>query len=113
MVERTRAELHRAVDGGGSRAHHAQVALGDGPVRQRLESAILVLAELRGPDGSTCPSDAARAVGGGEWRKLMDETRAIARELARSGNVHITQRGNIVDPDSAWRGPIRIRTAGR
>lgn len=89
------------------------MALGDGPVGQRLESAILALAELRGPDSSTCPSDAARAVGGEQWRELMDEARAIARELAKSGRVEITQRGDVLDPATVWRGPIRIRTVGR
>lgn len=109
MVDRMRAELGRAVDEARPEAPYAQTALGDGPVGQRLESAILALAELRGPDSSTCPSDAARAVGGEQWRELMDEARAIARELAKSGRVEITQRGNVLDPATAWRGPIRIR----
>lgn len=113
MAERLRAELRRAVDDGGARAHNAEIALGNGPIEQRLKSAILALAELRGPDSSTCPSDAARAVGGESWREVMDEARGIARELARCGSVQITQRGNVLKPDSAWRGPIRIRTAGR
>ncbi len=86
--------------------------LGDGPTRQRLKSAILALAEQRGPHSSTCPSDAARAIGGENWRELMAEARGIARELAKAGCVQITQRGNVVDPDNAWRGPVRIRTAG-
>ena len=80
-------------------------------IRDRLESAMLALAELRGPDSSTCPSDAARAIGGENWRELMDEARRIARELAKSGQVEITQRGEVLDPDTAWRGPVRIRTA--
>ncbi|OBJ53133.1 S-adenosylmethionine tRNA ribosyltransferase [Mycobacterium sp. 1423905.2] len=84
--------------------------MNDGPVGPRLRSAILALARHRGPDSSTCPSDAARAVGGEDWRALMDEAREIARELARSGAVEITQRGAVVDPDATWRGPIRIRT---
>lgn len=109
MVDRMRAELGRAVDEARPEAPYAQTALGDGPVGQRLESAILALAELRGPDSSTCPSDAARAVGGKQWRELMDEARAIARELAKSGRVEITQRGNVLDPATEWRGPIRIR----
>ena len=105
-----RAELGRVLSGGGRGADHAEVALGDGPVRQRLESSILALAEHRGPRSSICPSDAARAVGGDDWRELMDDARAAARWLARSGDVEITQRGNVVDPDGDWSGPIRIRT---
>ncbi|OBH57000.1 S-adenosylmethionine tRNA ribosyltransferase [Mycobacterium sp. E2479] len=80
-------------------------------MRQRLESSIRALAEHRGPRSSICPSDAARAVGGDNWRGLMDEAREAARRLARSGDVKITQRGKVVDPDGEWSGPIRIRTA--
>ncbi|WP_231127150.1 DUF3253 domain-containing protein [Mycobacterium colombiense] len=83
------------------------------PMRQRLESLIRALAEQRGPRSSICPSDAARAVGGDDWRELMDDARAAARRLARSGDVEITQRGKVVDPDADWSGPIRIRTTGR
>ncbi|KKC05265.1 DUF3253 domain-containing protein [Mycobacterium nebraskense] len=64
-------------------------------MRQRLESSIRALAEHRGPRSSICLSDAARDV---------------ARRLAQSGAVEITQRGTVVDPDSDWTGPIRIRT---
>ncbi|MBX9980248.1 MAG: DUF3253 domain-containing protein [Mycobacterium gordonae] len=111
VAQKLRAELSRAVAARRPSSHHAEIALADGPSGQRLESAMLALAELRGPDSSTCPSDAARAVGGGNWRELMDEARRIARELAKSGQVEITQRGEVLDPDTAWRGPVRIRTA--
>ncbi len=75
-----------------------------------LRRAILSLTRERGPDKTICPSDAARAVGGEGWRDLMDQARDIARDLARSGDVEITQRGEVLDPDGTWRGPIRIRT---
>ncbi|WP_245843188.1 DUF3253 domain-containing protein [Mycolicibacterium vulneris] len=110
--ERLRAELGRVLDGGGRGADHAETALGDGPMMQRLESSILALAEHRGPRSSICPSDAARAVGGDDWRELMDDARAAARRLARSGDVEITRRGEAVDPDGDWGGAIRIRTTG-
>ena len=77
----------------------------------KLRTAILELARRRGPSSSICPSDAARAVGGDDWRALMDEARDIARSLARDGEVVITQGGEVVDPDADWRGPIRIRTS--
>lgn len=80
---------------------------------QRLEAAILDLAGERGPDKTICPSDAARAVGGEDWRALMDDARDIARALARSGQVEITQKGEVVDPDTDWRGPVRIRIVRR
>ncbi|MGY4654013.1 DUF3253 domain-containing protein [Mycobacterium sp. URHB0021] len=76
---------------------------------QRLRDAILVLARERGPSKTICPSDAARAVGGERWRDLMDDARDIARKLAREGEVEISQKGEVVDPDATWRGPIRIR----
>lgn len=76
---------------------------------QRLKDAIRDLAGQRGPTKSICPSDAARAVGGDEWPDLMDAARDAARELARAGEVEITQKGEVLDPDATWRGPIRIR----
>jgi Protein of unknown function (DUF3253) len=78
-------------------------------VNEKLRDAILVMARERGPGKTICPSDAARAVGGKNWRDLMDEARDIARELAKAGEVEVTQRGEVVDPDATWRGPIRIR----
>jgi hypothetical protein len=69
----------------------------------------LDLARQRGPSSSICPSDAARAVGGDDWRELMDQARDIARTLAKDGQVVVTQGGNELDPDATWRGPIRIR----
>ena len=76
----------------------------------KLRDAILRLSRERGPDKTICPSDAARAVGGDDWRDLMDEARDIARELAKAGDVEITQKGEVLDPDATWRGPIRIRS---
>ena len=48
-------------------------------------------------------------VGGDDWRDLMDDARDLARDLARSGDVEISQKGEVLDPDATWRGPIRIR----
>jgi uncharacterized protein DUF3253 len=76
---------------------------------EKLRATILDLARQRGPSSSICPSDAARAVGGEHWRELMDQARDVARDLARAGEVEITQKGSVLDPDAAWRGPIRIR----
>jgi len=78
-------------------------------VNDKLRAAILDLARERGPAKTICPSDAARAVGGDGWRDLMDQARDIARDLARAGDVEITQHGEVLDPDANWRGPIRIR----
>jgi len=78
-------------------------------VNHDLRAAILSLARERGPDKTICPSDAARAVGGQQWRDLMDDARTEARALARRGEVEISQRGEVLDPDAQWRGPVRIR----
>ncbi|MEZ0358866.1 S-adenosylmethionine tRNA ribosyltransferase [Mycobacterium sp. ENV421] len=74
----------------------------------RLRAAILSMTAERAPR-TICPSDAARAVDAEHWRELMDTTRDVARELARSGDVVVTQKDEELDPDAEWRGPIRIR----
>ena len=97
--------------GAGPAARAARSALGDGPAASRLRAAILALAHHRGPRSSICPSDAARAVGGHDWRELTSQSRSIAFALARESDVEITQRGAVVDPDQPSRGPIRIRVS--
>jgi hypothetical protein len=58
---------------------------------------------------SICPSDVARVVGGaGErWRAAMPAVRSTIAELAAAGTVIVTQKGHVVDIESA-RGPVRI-----
>lgn len=80
------------------------------PVDRDLESAILDLLDHRADGATICPSEAARAVGGDDWRGLMEPSRAAARRLQADGRVVISQRGRPVDPSTA-RGPIRIRRA--
>ncbi len=111
MGDQLRRELTAIADGTGRYADVARTALGDAAVGTRLEAAIRALAGHRGSRSSTCPSDAARAVGGEDWLALMDDARDTARSLARAGLVQITQRGAVLDPDADWRGPVRIRTA--
>jgi hypothetical protein len=110
VSDQLRAELRRAVADGGPAAPHAERALGGGPAAERLEDAVRALALHRGPDSSTCPSDAARAVGGESWRDLMPQAREVARHLAKAGDVEITQRGTVLDADGDWSGAIRIRS---
>jgi hypothetical protein len=110
---RPRTELARLAGEGGSAAAAAQLALGDGPVASRLQAAILALAQHRAPTGSICPSDAARAVGGDNWRELTSQSREIAIGLGRAGDVQILQGGVVRDPHRSIRGPIRIRAAGQ
>lgn len=75
-----------------------------------LESAILGLLGSRSGDDSICPSEAARVVGGEDWRELMEPARRAARRLVTTRKVEITQKGRVVDPSTA-KGPIRIRRA--
>lgn len=75
-----------------------------------LERSITDLLASRAATATVCPSEAARAVGGEDWRKLMEPARAAARRLVAAGEVEITQQGQVVDPSTA-KGPIRIRRA--
>jgi hypothetical protein len=84
------SELTRVADGAGPAAGAARTALGGGAAATRLRAAILALAQHRGPNSSICPSDAARAVGGHDWRELTAQSRSIAFALARDGDVEIT-----------------------
>lgn len=81
-----------------------------GPVDRALEEAITGLLATRARDASICPSEAARAVGGDDWRPLMERARRAARRLVAAGEVEICQGGRVVDPSTA-RGPIRVRRA--
>jgi hypothetical protein len=102
--------------------HAAKVALGErgepwweepseAGRRERLAATVLTLAGHRAPTKTICPSDAARAVGGADWRALVPVVREVARQLARERRVQVTQRGEPLDPDAAWKGPVRIRLA--
>jgi hypothetical protein len=77
-------------------------------VDRELESTILGLLAGRAVSATACPSEAARAVGGDEWRDLMEPARRAARRLVARGEIDITQGGSVVDPSTA-RGPIRLR----
>lgn len=72
---------------------------------EELEATILSLLAATPTIG---PSDAARAVGGDDWRSFLEPARRAARRLVDSGQVQITQGGAAVDPSTA-KGAIRIR----
>ena len=80
------------------------------PVDEKLTASIRELLDARAASATICPSEAARAVGGEDWRDLMEPARRAARRLVAAGEVEITQRGQVVDPSTA-KGPIRIRKA--
>ena len=72
-----------------------------------LESAILDLLRARRNGATICPSEAARAVGGTEWRQMMQPVRDAAWRLVDAGRVIILQAGRPVKRSQA-RGPIRV-----
>ena len=77
--------------------------------RERLAATIRTLLRQRG-DGTICPSDAARAVGGDHWRDLMDTARQVAFDLREDRVVDVLRRGEVVAGTDV-RGPIRIAAA--
>ncbi|PPG38045.1 DUF3253 domain-containing protein [Pseudoclavibacter sp. RFBA6] len=79
-----------------------------GRAGDELERVILDLLDNRAKGATICPSEAARAVGGDEWRDDMDAARAAAQRLVDAGEVDITQGGEVIDGATA-KGPIRIR----
>lgn len=75
-----------------------------------LETSMLALVAERGPDKTICPSDVARAVGGGhpdQWGPLMQPIRRIAVRLAHEGRVVVYRKGKPVDPDG-FKGVYRL-----
>ncbi len=77
-------------------------------VDANLDQALIELLAERGAGKTVCPSEVARAVGGEQWRELMEPARAAARRAVARGDAEITQQGRVVDPSTA-KGPIRIR----
>jgi hypothetical protein len=80
-----------------------------------LEASILALLEQRDAGKTICVSEAARDVHSDAddpegWRELMEPAREAARRLVASGQVVVTQGGQVVDPATA-KGPIRVRRA--
>ena len=73
-------------------------------------STILRLVAERGPDKTICPSEAARVIGGAEWREAMPVIHAAAKALAEEGAVELRQGGKPCGTDAIV-GPYRI--AGR
>ena len=76
--------------------------------RQTLEEAILALLAERQEGKTICPSEAARAVGGPNWRDQMPLAREAAAALSAEGRIDVLQKGRPVNALEA-RGPIRLR----
>ncbi|MCU1536471.1 MAG: hypothetical protein JWP82_822 [Humibacillus sp.] len=74
----------------------------------KLQDTLESMLDTRAASASVCPSEAAREVGGEDWRDLMEPARMAARRLVAAGTAQITQGGQVIDPDHA-KGPIRVR----
>lgn len=132
IPDRLRAELvaelmaaRRAVQSEGDAARHrvqdAKLALGERgepwweeptPAGRAARVAAAFRALLRHrPDGTVCPSEVARIVGGDRWRTLSAGVRDLAWDLADSGALRVMQKGEPV-PRGA-RGPIRVGRGAR
>lgn len=78
---------------------------------EEIAAALLKLVAQRGKEASACPSEVARVLLPDGWRELMPQVRKIARQLAVSGLLDVSQGGKSVSPSKPWVGPIRIRLA--
>jgi hypothetical protein len=68
---------------------------------------ILALLHERGSSKTICPSELLEGEDK-QIKELMAEVRESAKELALNGEIEITQKGEVLDPQ-AIKGPIRLR----
>ena len=76
--------------------------------RTKISETILSMADERGPEKSTCPSEVARRLFPDDWRNHMKEIVDEAIELHNQAKVVITQKGLPIDVNHI-KGPIRIK----
>ena len=73
-----------------------------------ISNKILTVAIERGTDKSTCPSEIARMLFPGDWRRHMKDVVDAAIDLHHKNKIIITQKGTPVDVNHI-KGPIRIK----
>ena len=73
----------------------------------RIEDEILRQTAARGPGGSICPSEVARALAP-DGRPLLGEVRRTALRLAQAGRIEILRKGKPIDP-AELKGVVRLR----
>lgn len=78
-------------------------------LKEKIASKMLAVAQQRGTEKSTCPSEIARMLFPDDWRSHMDEVVEIAVNLHHQHKVIITQKGKTIDVEHI-KGPIRIKT---
>ncbi len=74
---------------------------------RKITSKIDELLSEREEGRTICPSEVARALGGEDWRELMQPVRDVAATRAQRGELAVTRKGAPVDPKDP-RGPIRL-----
>jgi len=74
----------------------------------KISETILSMADQRGPEKTTCPSEVARMLFPDDWRDHMKEVVDEAIELHNQAKVVITQKGLAIDVNHI-KGPIRIK----
>jgi len=77
-------------------------------VIEKISSEILSMVEKRGPEKSCCPSEIPRKLFGSNWREFMELTRYVAFHHAKSGEIEIYQKGELVKSESV-KGAIRLK----
>lgn len=103
-----RAEVHAAKVALGERGEPWWEEPSDDGLRARAVAVVGTLTRSRAPEGSICPSDVARVIGGTQWRSRMGLVREVAAGMAQRGLITVTQRGEPLDGND-WRGPVRFR----
>jgi len=74
-----------------------------------VETAIFDLLGAKiAPGKSVSPEDVARAIDPEGWRRLLGHVRAVARGLARQGQIVILRHNKPADPDD-FKGVYRLR----
>jgi hypothetical protein len=76
---------------------------------REIAAAIREVLATREPPKTACPSEVARRLDPDDWRPLMGRVRDVVRAMARRGELEVTQRGVVLEPDAAWRGAVRVR----
>ena len=74
---------------------------------RKISSKIDDLLSEREEGRTICPSEVARALGGEDWRDLMQPVRDVAATRAQRGDLAVTRKGVPVDPQNPG-GPIRL-----
>ncbi|MEM6470032.1 MAG: DUF3253 domain-containing protein [Planctomycetota bacterium] len=73
----------------------------------QIRRVIIELCDARGSEKTICPSEVARSIDEEGWRSLMPVVRRVASQLVNRGLVIATQKGELIDIESA-KGPIRL-----